>query len=121
MMSVYDKANDLAKELAHSEEYKAFLKAKENLAKDTDNLSLLEEFRKKQWEVQVAQMLGQEVDDELVQSLEQVYQYISLNPLINEYLMAEYQFTRLLGDVQKVLTESIESGFVWPGRDTMLN
>ncbi|MGI6330666.1 MAG: YlbF family regulator [Zhaonellaceae bacterium] len=120
-MSVYDKANDLAKELADSEEYRAFLKAKENLAKDNDNLSLLEEFRKKQWEVQVAQMLGQEVDEELLQNLEQVYQYISLNPTINEYLMAEYRFTRLLGDIQKVLTESIEGGFIWPSQDTMLN
>lgn len=120
-MSVYDKANDLAKELAHSEEYKAFLKAKEDLAKDTDNLSLLEDFRRKQWEVQVAQMLGQEVDEELLQNLEQVYEYISLNPLINEYLMAEYRFTRLLGDVQKVLTESIESGLSWPAKDDLLN
>jgi len=120
-MSVYDKANDLAKELAHSEEYKAFLKAKEALANDKDILSLLEEFRRKQWEVQVAQMLGQEVDEELLQNLEQIYEYISLNPLINEYLLAEYRFTRLLGDVQKVLTESIEDGFMWPTKDTMLN
>ena len=120
-MSVQDKASDLAQELTESKEYKAYQKAKENLAKDNDNLSLLEEFRRRQWEVQVAQMLGQDVDEEVLQGLEHIYQFLSLNPLINEYLMAEYRFARLLGDVQKILSESIDSWFFWPNKNSMLN
>lgn len=120
-MSVYNKAHDLARELAASEEYKEYLKAKENMEKDKTNLSILEEYRRKQWEVQMAQLLGQEVDEELLVQLEQIYQILSLNPAINEFLLAEYRFTRMLGDIQKILAESVESWFSVGGYNPMLN
>lgn len=110
-MSVYNKAHDLARELTASVEYQDYLKAKENLEKDKPNMMLLEEFRRKQWEVQMAQFLGQEIEEEVINQLDQVYQALSLNPLINEFLMAEYRLTRLLGDVQKILSTSLDTWF----------
>lgn len=111
MSSIYNKAQDLAREIAESPEYKEYLKAKEMVEKDKNNILLLESFRRMQWEIQMIQLLGQEVDEEQLQQLEQIYQMLSANPVINEYLMAEYRFSRVLGDVQKILTQWVDGSW----------
>lgn len=111
MSSIYNKAQDLAREIAESKEYKEYVKAKEMVEKDKNNLLLLENFRRMQWEIQMAQLLGQEVDEEQLQQLEQIYLMLAANPVINEYLMAEYRFSRVLGDVQKILTQWVDNSW----------
>ena len=111
-MSIQNKAEDLAREIVQSKEYKDYIKAKEMIEKDQSNILLLESFRRKQWEIQMAQLLGQEVDEEQLLQLDQIYQLLSANPVINEYLMAEYRLSRVLGDVQKILTQWVDSNWV---------
>lgn len=112
VMSIQNKAEDLAREIVQSKEYKDYIKAKEMIEKDQSNILLLESFRRKQWEIQMAQLLGQEVDEEQLLQLDQIYQLLSANSVINEYLMAEYRLSRVLGDVQKILTQWVDSNWV---------
>ncbi|HHY59638.1 MAG TPA: YlbF family regulator [Clostridia bacterium] len=106
-MSVYDKAYELAQALINSPEYLHYMACKEKLEKDLASYSMLQHFRRQQWEVQMFRLLGHEVNEEVTQELEQLYAYLSAEPVINEYLTAEYQFSRMVSTVQKILSEAI--------------
>ncbi|MDD2498003.1 MAG: YlbF family regulator [Desulfitobacteriaceae bacterium] len=106
-MSIHDRAYELAKTIQQSEEYQKYLEAKEKLSKDEKNAGMLQEFRRQQVEIQIAEMQGEDIDLNLEQ-LEKVYQILSLNPLINEFLTAEYRFARIIADIQKILGEALD-------------
>ncbi|MBC7342792.1 MAG: YlbF family regulator [Clostridia bacterium] len=110
-MTAYDKAHELAEALAKSEEYRAYVEAKQKLEQDRANSAMLDEFRKHQLELQIAEITGQEIDEEKAQQLDHLYQILSLNPTINEFLSAEYRLARLLADIQKIIGEAVKAWF----------
>jgi cell fate (sporulation/competence/biofilm development) regulator YlbF (YheA/YmcA/DUF963 family) len=110
-MHAYDKAHELAELLSQSEEYKEFKRAKISLEKDQDNLRLLQDFRRKQLEIQMAQLSGEEVDEEYIKQTEHLYELLSMNSKINEYLNAEYKFARMMADIQKIIGEAVSEWF----------
>ncbi|HZW82892.1 MAG TPA: YlbF family regulator [Candidatus Deferrimicrobium sp.] len=107
-MNPYDIAHQLATALNTSEEYRAFLAAKEKVKTDAANTKMLADFQLKQFELQQLQMLGQEISQDKQQELERSYSLLSLNPSIKEYLEAEFRFSRLINDVQKILADGIQ-------------
>ncbi|WP_366924776.1 YlbF family regulator [Metallumcola ferriviriculae] len=120
-MDSYDKAQQLAKALANSEEYQQFTRAKEKVEEDESNMSLLQEFRRRQLELQMSQITGEEVDEEQVEQVEQMYQMLSLNKNINEYLNAEYRLSRLMSDIQKIIGDAVKDWFEFGERESSLN
>lgn len=110
-MSVYDKAYELANALTRSPEYQQYLATKEKLQEDETNLFILEDYRRQQWEMQMARVLGQEIKEETTQEMEDLYFFLSANPAINEFLTAEYRLSRMIGNVQKIVAEAIG---LWP-------
>lgn len=120
-LSVYDKAYELAKALINSPEYLQYQACKEKLEKDVTSYSMLQHFRRQQWEVQMFRLLGQEVNEEVTEELEQLYAFLSAEPVINEYLTAEYQFSRMVSAVQKILSEAIGLWVVDENHDVNIN
>jgi len=108
VMKAYDSAHQLAKDLNSSEEYRAFVRVKEKIKADPANTKMLSEFQIKQFEIQQYQLMGQEVTQEKQQELERLYSLISLNPSIKEYLEAEFRFSRMMNDVQKILADAVQ-------------
>jgi len=106
-MSVSDRAHELAKTLQESEEYRRYAEAKEKLQHDEENANMLQEFRRKQIELQIAEMAGEDIESTLEQ-LEEIYQVLSMNPIVNEFLTAEYRLARLMSDVQRILGEALD-------------
>ncbi|MGI6685982.1 MAG: YlbF family regulator [Bacillota bacterium] len=106
-MSVNDRAHELARTLQESEEYRRYAEAKEKLQSDEENANMLQEFRRKQIELQIAEMTGEDIENSLEQ-LENIYQLLSMNPIINEFLTAEYRLARLMTDVQKIIGEALD-------------
>ncbi|MDI3533848.1 MAG: hypothetical protein PWQ82_213 [Thermosediminibacterales bacterium] len=106
-MLVHDKAHELARALADSKEYKEYKKAHEKIKQDPKALEMLEDFRKKQLEVQAAQLAGQPVEEKSKQ-LENLFQVINYNQLIREFLTAEARFLTLIADVQKIIGKAVE-------------
>jgi cell fate (sporulation/competence/biofilm development) regulator YlbF (YheA/YmcA/DUF963 family) len=106
-VSIYDRAYELAKTIQQSDEYQKYIEAKEKLSKDEKNAGMLQEFRRQQIEIQIAEIQGEDIEGNLDQ-LEKVYQILSLNPLINEFLTAEYRFARVMADIQKILGEALD-------------
>jgi len=110
-VNIYDKALELAKLLADTKEYKDFIAAKENLTKNQICCEILDNFRQAQFEIQVAELSGHEVDEAAREQLERLYDIISTNPTITEYLEAEYRFSRLMSDIQKIIAEAVPEWF----------
>lgn len=106
-MSVNDRAHELARTLQESEEYRKYVEAKERLQSDEGNANMLQEFRRKQLELQIAEMSGEDIEMSLEQ-LEKVYQILSLNPIVNEFLTAEYRLARMMTDVQRIIGEALD-------------
>ncbi len=107
-MSVQDLSYQLAQALKESPEYLQFLAAKKKAQADAANSRMLKNFQLKQWEIQHAQLLEQDVDEEKQQELEQLYSLLSLNTSTREYLEAEFQISRLINDVQTIIGEAIK-------------
>ena len=110
-MSVNEIIVELAEALTNCEEYKDFVTAKGNLRKNSANGDMLDLFRQKQFELQMAELAGQEIDEETKEQLETDYQLLSLNPEVNEYLNAEYRFSLVMSDIQGVISGAVPEWF----------
>lgn len=107
-MNIYDVAHQLAKELNASEDYQSYVLAKNKVKEDAANTKMLADFQMKQFEIQQYQILGQEVSQEKQAELERLYSLVSLNPVIKDYLEAEFKFSRMMNDIQKILSEAVK-------------
>jgi len=101
-------AHELARTLKESEEFKQFIISKEKVMSDASNHKMIREFQLKQWEIREAQMLDAEVSEERQQELERLYSLVSLNPAAREYLEAEFEVSRMVNDIQKIIGEAIQ-------------
>ena len=106
-MNVYDYAHSLAKALKLSSEYTDFKRCQEKLEKDQSAKEMLADFRKSQLELQKQKISGLEVAPEQEKRLAQRWEIINLNLIVKEYLEAEYRFSVLLTDVQKIIGEAL--------------
>lgn len=114
-MNVYDEAHNLARMLKISDEYRNLLDAKKQLDADAKNKEMLNDLRRLQWEVETDRALGKEVDAAKQQRLEQLFQLVSFNPALKDYMSAEYRFARMMGDVQKILSDALSEWFAIAG------
>ncbi|HUX47263.1 MAG TPA: YlbF family regulator [Desulfosporosinus sp.] len=107
-MAANDLAYELARTLKASDEFKQFHKSKEKVMSDANNHKMIREFQLKQWEIREAQMLETEISEEKQQELERLYSLVSLNPAAREYLEAEFDVSRMVNDIQKIIGEAIQ-------------
>ena len=101
----------LAEALKNCDEYKSFLAAKEKLRKKRADGEMLDLFRQKQFEFQMAELAGQEIDEEERRKLEGDYQLLSQTPEINEYLNAEYRFSLVMSEIQGAIASAVPEWF----------
>jgi cell fate (sporulation/competence/biofilm development) regulator YlbF (YheA/YmcA/DUF963 family) len=72
---------------------------------------MLDLFRQKQFEFQMAELAGQEIDAEEKEQLEGEYQLLSQTPEVNQYLNAEYRFSLIMSDIQGAIAGAIPEWF----------
>ncbi len=101
-------AHQLARALQESEEYRRFIAAKDKVRTDEKNYKMVKNFQLKQWEIQQAQLLQHEVGFDKQQELESLYSLLSINPNSRVYLQAEFEISRLINDVQKIIGEAVK-------------
>ncbi|MBM4235153.1 MAG: YlbF family regulator [Firmicutes bacterium] len=110
-MNPYDAAHTLAKALRESNEFKELKEAQINLKGDRSALNMLTDFRKQQFELQKQQLSGLEVADEQKEKIQKLFEVISLNTLVKNYMQAEYRVAVLLQDIQKTIGEATDELF----------
>ena len=104
---VYDKANELAKDIQASDEYKAYTAAKEKAMQNETTVNLLKEYHKLQYAAQAAMVAGRQ-DDESLERLQKLGELLQMDKDASAYLIAEYQLNRMLGDIYKILADAVE-------------
>jgi len=110
-MNPYDLAHQLARALAESEEYREFLDRKKKLEANRTAAEMHRDFRRRQLELQAAEMMGREVPREKVEQFQRLAEIIGLHAEINAFISAEFRFSQLLADVQRIQVEAVEDWF----------
>ena len=107
-MKVYDKANDLAKDLKESEEYINYKKIKEEVYANAELKEKIKEFDKIRYEAQILMVQGAEQDQEKILKMQELYEVLMKEPKVKEYFDAEVKFNVMLADVNKIIGEAVK-------------
>ena len=107
-MQVYDTANRLASEIKSSEEYVNFKMAKQAINLNLDLKKKLEEFEKARYEEQIAMMQTGKQDEEKLKKVQEIYTELMEQEEARKYFDAELKFNILIGDVNKIIAESVK-------------
>ena len=100
---VYDKANELAKLLKESDEFREYKTTKEKAFENDTTASLIKEYHKLQLAAQAAMVSGKK-DDETMQRLQKIGELLQLNQDASAFLFAEYRLNRVVSDIYKIAT-----------------
>jgi cell fate (sporulation/competence/biofilm development) regulator YlbF (YheA/YmcA/DUF963 family) len=108
-MNVYDKAYELAKALRESQEALDLKEAKKAVDGDIDAKRMLDDFRERQNVLQQKMMSGEEPSQTEMDTMNNLYEVLSLNPLIRRLFEAERRFTVVFDDVNRIMSEAIHN------------
>lgn len=106
-MSTLDKAHELARALRGSDEYRRLKELKATLAANKDAEQMVDDFLKKQAELQIEMMQGKQ-SEEKMQQLQKMYELLSINSTAGTYIQAYMRFQLMMQDVSKIIADSVE-------------
>ncbi|MDU4961831.1 MAG: YlbF family regulator [Sporomusaceae bacterium] len=110
MMNIHDQAHGLARALRQSEEYKAFLAVKEKIEADSQAKQMVKAFLVKKLEVEYAVMAGKPEDKEQMDALQRMFDVLNANANARDFLNAQMRFQQLMGDIYKIIGDSVAEG-----------
>lgn len=107
-MNFYDKIHELVRSLKETNEYKEYIKLKEDLKSDAKSYNLLKEFKNKQSELQLNYLNGKEMDKNIEQEMQNMYSIIIQNEKCRKLLENEMKVNVMLADLQKILGDALK-------------
>jgi len=107
-MYVYDQANNLAKSIQDSKEFKEYKQGREAMKANPEMGEKLEEFEKLRYEVQVLSFQGEKQDEEKMKKLEELYEMLMKDEKIKAYFDIQVRFNIMLADVNRIISESVK-------------
>ncbi len=107
-MNPYDNANELAKSIKESHEYKKMLEAKKALDTDKDAAKMVKDFLIKQSEMQLEAMSGKEINKEKQEQIQKLYSLLVLNSNSQEYIQCYMRFQLMMEDIYKIMGEVVK-------------
>jgi cell fate (sporulation/competence/biofilm development) regulator YlbF (YheA/YmcA/DUF963 family) len=110
MMNIHDKAHDLARVLQQSQEYQAFLMEKKKVEADSQAKKMVKDFLVKKLELEYEAMAGKGEDKAKMENLQRMFEVLSANASAREFLHAQMRFQQLMGDVYKIIGDSVAEG-----------
>lgn len=109
-MNVYDQAHQLATAIKQSEEFKQFDDRKKKIAENPELESAMKDFMQKQFQMQTAQLTGQQMDQNLMMELQRLSAILMQDPTTAEYLQCQLRFSMMMTDVYKIIGEVSDIG-----------
>jgi len=106
-MQFYDHIHRAAREITQTEEYRKLMEARDKVYESEANRQMLEDFQKKQNEMNKAHLAGETLPKEQVEQMEKLMEVMMMNPVIRDYRIAEMRLIRLMGDVEKILWDAV--------------
>lgn len=112
-MNVYDTANKLSQEIKDSNEYKEYKKVKEEIKLKPDLKEKIENFEKARQEMQMIMIKGGKPVEEKTAEIQNMYTELIKNDVIKTYFEAEYRFSMLITDMNKIISEAVKDVIKW--------
>ena len=106
-MQVYDTANRLAQEIKDSEEFINYKMAKQTINLNEELKKKINEFEMARYEEQMSTMQTGKIDEEKIKKVQYLYRELIENMEAKKYFDAELKFNVMLGDVNKIISESV--------------
>jgi len=106
--NVYDQAHALASSLKASSEYADYRLALARLQAEPGTLGIFRDFRKRQFQLQSRLLQGEEIPPEERERFTQLSEIIGQHGPIADFLAAEFRLSRLLGDIQRIISDAVE-------------
>ena len=106
-MQVYDTANRLAQEIKDSEEFINYKMAKQTITLNEELKKKINEFEMARYEEQMSTMQTGKIDEEKIKKVQDLYRELIENMEAKKYFDAELKFNVMLGDVNKIISESV--------------
>lgn len=107
-MNIYDTANNLAKEIQQSDEYKSFAIIKKEISNNEDKKKKLEEFEKQRYLNQLEAMQGKTKDDSAINELKDQYAKLISDDEIRKYFEMEMKFNIMMADINKIIADAVK-------------
>ena len=107
-MTVYDCANELAREMRATREFAVLKEAKERLAVEPDTKALVNKFMQLGQEVEIARYQKKEIPAGKEAEFNDMMRTLSLNQLAMNYLNAFQRFQLMFQDVSKTITDVVK-------------
>ncbi|GAB6180765.1 YlbF family regulator [Desulfotomaculum defluvii] len=105
---ILEKALELGKLIAQSEQYKNMRAKEASMMSDVDALALIERFQQLQQSHHMLRMQGQELSDEQLNEVYAMEDKMMGNSLIREFAEIQEQFQKFLNQVNDQISEGIE-------------
>ena len=108
-MNPYDAARQLAKAIRQSDEFKEYINVKEAIDQIEAKKTISDEFRKTQLEVQAMRAMGQDVSDEQMAKLRNLYNLVSADEQVKNLVQLEQRLGQMLSDVHKIIGDALKT------------
>jgi len=108
MANPYDKARELSIAIKESDEYKGYMAAKERASQNQDLVAALNDYQEKQFDLQRKAMFGDEIGNDVMQHMQELYQILARDPAAAEYLQAQIRFAMMVNEVYRVIGEVVK-------------
>lgn len=104
-LNPYDKAHELARSIRASDVFERAAKSKMAIDSDESALRMVQDFKRRQFQMQAKQMAGQTLTEDEMTQLQKLTEVIQLNNDVRNYLQADMELQVMLMDVQQILAE----------------
>lgn len=107
-MNFYDKVHEMVRTFKETEEFKEYIKLKEELKKDDKAYNNLKNFKDKQKKYQMEYINGKEQDKDELEEMQNVYSIVIQNEISRKLLENEMKINVMLADMQKIIGDSLK-------------
>lgn len=120
-MNVYDEANNLARAIKESAQYKRYEQAIQTINGNTTHENMVKDYMKSQYELSRAQMEGKEITEEQKNAFNTLYQTISNITEVSEFIQSQLSYAVMMQDLSKIISDAsnVEIPFMQKEMDEM--
>lgn len=106
-MNVYEEAHRLEQAIRECEEYRQMEAARQKVNANPELKRVIDDFHHRQMAVQAKQIAGEEVGQDVMQSMQELYQAVAKDPAAAEFLQCEMRFALMMQDVMQILGDTM--------------
>src|SRR5919107_1770100 len=107
---IWDKAQDLGRQIGQSTEYQALRRAEATLREDKETVAKLDQIQTLARQVDQMVATGQMPDQATAESYEAAVRDLEISPVGQAYVVARSNFEKLMAKVNQQISEGMEKG-----------